>query len=129
MDVVGDFLTIIRNASAARKASSDAQWSNLREGIAKILKAEGFIKNYEVITINENRKTLRVFYKYVGAVPGVTEIKRISKPGCRIYSTCAEIAKVLGGLGIAIVSTSTGLLTDKAARSAGVGGEVLCHVW
>lgn len=129
MDVVGDFLTIIRNASAARKTSSDAQWSKLREDIAKILKSEGFIKNYEVIAIDENRKTLRVFYKYVGAVPGVAEIKRVSKPGCRIYSTCAEMVKVLGGLGIAIVSTSTGLLTDKAARAAGVGGEVLCHVW
>lgn len=129
MDVVGDFLTIIRNASSARKAYSDAQWSKMREEIAKILKSEGFIKDYQVVEVDSQRKNLRLVYKYVGSAAGIAEIKRISKPGCRLYSNSREMKRVLGGLGIAIISTSSGVMSDKAARVAGVGGEILCHVW
>ncbi len=129
MDVVGDFLTVIRNASAAHKSFSDVQWSKMREEIAKILKADGFIKDYKVVELDSQRKNLRVFFKYVGQNAGISKIKRVSKPGCRIYSSCGKMEKVLGGLGIAILSTSAGVMSDKAARLAGVGGEVLCHVW
>ena len=124
-DPIADFLTRIRNGNMANKLYIDAPLAKIKTEIARILKAEGFIKDYEV-----SERTLRVYLKYTEEGERViTEIKRISKPGCRVYRSKDELPKVLNGLGIAIVSTSKGVLTDREARLANLGGEVMCAVW
>jgi small subunit ribosomal protein S8 len=128
-DTIADMLTRIRNASSAGHEKVDMPSSTLKAEIARILKEEGFVKNYKVVS--ENKKViLRVFLKYTPENEGVISgIERVSTPGRRVYVGSDEIPRVLNGLGISIVSTSKGVMTDRAARQANVGGEILCKVW
>ncbi len=128
-DAIADMLTRIRNAGSAKHESVDIPASNLKKSIATILLDEGYIKNFE--EINDGKQgVIRVGLKYTGNKQNViTGIKRISKPGLRVYAGKEELPKVLGGLGVAIISTSKGIMTDKKARNEGVGGEVLAFVW
>ncbi len=128
-DPIADMLTRIRNASRAEHEKVDIPASRLKTRIAEILKGEGFIKNYRLI---EDRKqgTLRVYLKYgTGNEKMISGLQRVSTPGRRIYVTHDEVPSILAGMGVAIVSTSKGLLTDKDARREKVGGEVLAYVW
>lgn len=128
-DPVADLLTRIRNANTAKLQKVDVASSNLKVAVANVLRAEGFIKNYKVIADNK-QGILRIYLKYIDEKDGViNEIKRISKPGSRVYVKSDEVPRVKNGVGIAILSTSKGILTDKGAAEAGVGGEVLCTVW
>ncbi|NLF21318.1 MAG: 30S ribosomal protein S8 [Clostridiaceae bacterium] len=127
-DKIADMLTRIRNAAAANHPTVDIPASKLKINIAQILVNEGYIKSFETVK-GEVEDQIRVTLKYVGRQPAITGIKRISKPGLRIYSNAADMPKVLDGLGIAIVSTSNGIMTDKTARQQKVGGEVLAYVW
>lgn len=128
-DAIADMLTRIRNASSAKHESVDIPASNIKKSISQILLDEGYVKDVEYID-DDKQGTIRITLKYTGNKQNViTGIKRISKPGLRVYASKDEIPKVLGGLGIAILSTSKGILTDKKARAEGVGGEVLAFVW
>jgi small subunit ribosomal protein S8 len=128
-DVIADMLTRIRNAASSKHESVDVPASNLKKQIAKILLEEGYIKDFSEID-DKKQGIIRITLKYVENKKNViTGIKRISKPGLRVYAEKDEIPKVLGGLGIAIVSTSKGVMTDKQARNLGIGGEVLAFVW
>lgn len=128
-DPIADFLTRIRNANMVRHASFEVPSSNMKVAIAEILKREGFIKNYEVKEDNK-QNVMRVFLKYTKDNERVISgLKRISKPGLRVYAKTDEVPKVLNGLGIALISTSEGVITDKEARAKNVGGEVLAYVW
>lgn len=129
MDVIGDFITIIRNASAAHKLSCSAQWSNIREGITKILLDEGFIADYKVEKNEKGFKVIVIALKYVNEMPAINKLKRESNPGRRLYYGYEEIPRVLSGLGFAILSTSKGIMHDKEARNQKVGGEHLCSIW
>ena len=129
-DPIADMLTRIRNANTAKHDTVDVPASKMKIAIANILVDEGYIAKYEIIE-DGNFKTIRVTLKY-GADKNekiITGLKRISKPGLRVYAGAEELPKVLGGLGIAIISTNKGLLTDKEARKQNVGGEVLAFVW
>lgn len=128
-DPIADMLTRIRNANALRYEEVSMPSSKIKEGIAKILKEQGFITDARVETEN-GKKTLTLTLKYSASGERVISgLKRISKPGLRVYSEATKLPKVLKGLGIAIVSTPNGLLTDSEARKANVGGEILCYVW
>jgi small subunit ribosomal protein S8 len=127
-DPIADMLTRIRNANAVMHEKVDVPHSNLKERLAEILKEEGYIANYKVIA-DGNKKNIRVYLKYDGKERVIKGIKRISKPGRRVYSSVEDMPRVLSGLGIAIVSTSKGIVTDKVARQNNVGGEVLAFVW
>ena len=128
-DPIADMLTRIRNANDAYHATVDMPASKMKSAVLTILKDEGFVKNVEQVEV-ENHPTLRVSQKYGANREKVIKgLKRISKPGLRVYANKEELPKVLGGLGIAIISTSKGVMTDKAARKAGLGGEVLAFVW
>ncbi|MFR1323666.1 30S ribosomal protein S8 [Ezakiella peruensis] len=128
-DPIADMLTRIRNANHQRHATVDIPASKIKLAIAEILKEEGYIADYEVIEENV-QGTIRISLKYINEKERViTGIRRISKPGLRIYVNSNELPTVLGGLGIAIISTSAGIMTDKEARKQKVGGEVLCYVW
>lgn len=128
-DTIADLLTRVRNASAAKHESVDVPASNIKKAIAQILLDEGYIKGMEVID-DKRQGIVRIALKYTGNKQNViTGIKRISKPGLRVYASKDNIPKVLGGLGTAIISTSKGVMTDKKARAEGVGGEVLAFVW
>ena len=128
-DPIADMLTRIRNASAAKHKTVDVPASKMKKAIADILYNEGYIKSVEEIA-NENQGILRIALKYdENGAKVIAGIKRISKPGLRVYASKDELPKVLNGLGIAIISTSKGLKTDKEARELGVGGEVLAYVW
>ena len=128
-DVVADMLTRIRNANTAGHATVDIPSSKIKKNIAEILLKEGYIKGYEIVS-GETQDTIRVTMKYgPEKTKVITGIKKISKPGLKVYAKADEVPKVLGGLGIAIISTSNGLVTDKEARKLGVGGEVICYVW
>lgn len=128
-DPIADMLTRIRNANMARHEKVEIPASNVKREIARILKEEGFVRDVEFIDDNK-QGLIRVFLKY-GADNEfvISGLKRISKPGLRVYAKKNEVPRVLGGLGIAILSTSNGILTDKQARSAQAGGEVLAYVW
>ncbi|SFB34205.1 SSU ribosomal protein S8P [Lentibacillus halodurans] len=128
-DPIADMLTRIRNANMVRHEKLELPASNLKKEIADILKREGFVRDYEFIEDNK-QGILRIFLKY-GANDErvITGIKRISKPGLRVYAKADEVPRVLNGLGIAIVSTSNGVLSDREARTQAVGGEVLAYVW
>jgi len=128
-DPVADMLTRIRNASKARHEKVDIPSSTLKAEVARILKEEGYIKNVKMV--NDGKQgVIRIFLKYSTANEGVIAgIERVSSPGRRIYVGMEEIPRVLNGFGIAIVSTSKGLMTDKSARQANVGGELVCKVW
>ncbi|MBQ4509116.1 MAG: 30S ribosomal protein S8 [Clostridia bacterium] len=128
-DVIADMLTRIRNASNAKHETVDIPASNMKKAIADILLEEGYIKAVSVIE-DGKQGVIRVTLKYEqGKVRAIRGIKRVSKPGLRIYSNCEDMPKVMNGLGIAIVSTSKGIMTDKKARRENVGGEVLAFVW
>ena len=128
-DPIADMLTRIRNANIVRHDTVDIPLSNMKKSMAQILLDEGYIKSYDVID-DGGQGMIRVVMKYAANKQKViTGLKRISKPGLRVYATKEEIPKVLGGLGIAMISTSKGVMTDKKARLEGVGGEVLCYVW
>ncbi|WP_077616031.1 30S ribosomal protein S8 [Caenibacillus caldisaponilyticus] len=128
-DPIADMLTRIRNANNVRHESLEVPGSRVKREIAEILKREGFIKDYEYIEDNK-QGIIRIFLKYgPNKERVITGLKRISKPGLRVYAKADELPRVLGGLGIAIVSTSKGILTDKEARAQKVGGEVIAYVW
>ena len=128
-DTIADMLTRIRNALIAKHDSVEIPASTMKKAIAQILVDEGYIKSFEVIADGE-KKTIRIQLKYgANKQRVIVGIKRISRPGLRVYARKDEMPKVLGGLGIAIVSTSRGVMTDKEARKQGVGGEVLAYVW
>ena len=129
-DPIADFLTRVRNANTAMKKSVDIPNSNMKVSLSQILKDEGFIKDYEVSAEQDSvKKNIRVYLKYDNKTRVISGLKRISKPSLRVYVGKDEIPKVLGGLGVAILSTSKGVMTDKKARREGMGGEVLCYVW
>ena len=127
-DPIADMLTRIRNANAVMHEKVDIPHSTLKDKIAEILKEEGYIANYKVVT-DGNKKNIRVYLKYDGKDRVIKGIKRISKPGRRVYSSVEDMPRVLSGLGIAIVSTSKGIVTDRVARRENVGGEILAFVW
>ena len=128
-DVIADMLTRIRNANDAKHETVDIPASNLKKSIAEILLEEGYIKNFQIVE-DGKQGIIRVTLKYVAGKQKVIHgLRRVSKPGLRIYSNCEDMPKVMNGLGIAIVSTSKGVMTDKKAREENVGGEVLAFVW
>ena len=127
-DVIADMLTRIRNANSAKHETVDVPASNLKKAIADILVAEGFVKGYEIVE-DGKQGTIRITLKYKNKQRVIQGLKRVSKPGLRVYSNCEDMPKVMNGLGIAIVSTPKGIMTDKQARKENVGGEVLAFVW
>lgn len=128
-DTIGDMLTRIRNAGKARFDKVDIPASRIKISLARIFKDEGFIKNYKVIKDNK-QGILRVYLKYDDQnQPMIQRIQRVSKPSRRVYTGCEELPRVQGGLGVAVISTSKGVMSDRQARKLGVGGEVLCQVW
>lgn len=128
-DPIADMLSRIRNANNARHKSVDIPCSNIKKEIAKILLDEGYIKGYDVVE-DDKQGIIKIDLKYSqDGERVISGLKRISKPGLRVYVKCEDVPKVLGGLGIAIISTSKGIITDKMARQNKVGGEVICYVW
>lgn len=128
-DPIADMLTRIRNAVRARHPRADLPASNLKVEIARILKEEGYVSTYKVVDENK-RRVLRVFFRYTSDKRSVlTNLKRVSRPGCRRYVGKNEIRPVVGGMGVSILSTPRGIMTGYAARKEGVGGELLCEVW
>ena len=127
-DTIADMLTRIRNANQMRYEEVTVPASNIKEEIAKILKREGFINDYKIVDENA-QGTIVITLKYNKKEGVITGLKRISKPGLRVYAKSEEIPKVLNGLGIAIISTSKGIMTDKEARKQNIGGEVLAYIW
>ncbi len=129
-DPVADMLTRIRNANNAKHETVDVPASNMKKSIAQILLDEGYIKSFQIIDGENTQGTIRITLKYnAGKEKVISGLRRVSKPGLRVYVGADELPRVLRGLGIAIVSTSKGVMTDKAARAAHVGGEVLAFVW
>lgn len=128
-DPIADLLTRVRNASTAKHPNVDIPASNMKKAICQILVEEGFVRNMQVIE-DKKQGLIRVTLKYQeNGSPVIAGLRRVSKPGLRIYSSCEDMPKVMRGLGTAIISTSKGVMTDKAARKANVGGEVLAFVW
>ncbi len=128
-DPIADMLTRVRNAITARHPKVDVPASKLKMDIARILKEEGYITNYKLVEEGP-RKAIRVYLKYTpGNISVISEIQRVSRPGCRVYVGSKEVPPVLGGLGINILTTPRGVMTGSAARREGVGGEVLCQIW
>lgn len=128
-DPIADFLTRIRNANTVYHDKVEAPASRMKKAIAAILRDEGFVKDYEFID-DGKQGIIRVYLKYGASKERViTGLKRISKPGLRVYARKDDVPKVLGGLGIAIISTSKGIMSDKRARRESLGGEVICYVW
>ena len=127
-DPISDMLTRIRNAQMAEKATVSMPSSKLKIAIAEVLKEEGYVDGFKVEQGEPNKSTLQIGLKYYSGRPVIEKIQRISRPGLRIYKGNNDIPKVMNGLGIAIVSTSKGLMTDRKARANGIGGEVLCVV-
>lgn len=128
-DPVADMLTRLRNAGMARHEKVDIPASRLKERMLRVLKDEGYIRDFEV-TSEKPVPRIKVYLKYgPGRTRAIKGLKQISKPGLRVYAQKDEIPRVLGGLGIAVVSTSKGIMTDKSARALGLGGEVICYIW
>jgi small subunit ribosomal protein S8 len=128
-DPIADMLTRIRNANTIKHEKVDVPTSKIKKAIAQILVDEGYIKAFEVLE-DGTRSNIRITLKYgANKTKVITGLKRISKPGLKVYAAKDEVPKVLGGLGIAILSTSSGIMTDKTARSQGIGGEVLAYIW
>jgi small subunit ribosomal protein S8 len=126
-DPISDMLTRIRNAQMAEKINVRMPSSKLKVAIAKVLQDEGYVDGYNISSV-EGKPTLEINLKYYAGRPVIEKIQRVSRPGLRMYKGCDDIPKVMNGLGIAIVSTSKGLMTDRKARANGIGGEVLCIV-
>ena len=127
-DPIADMLTRIRNANVVRSKMVEVPSSKIKQELARILKEEGYIEDYEVVE-DGKQGVIRIHLKYTGKDRVITGLKRISRPGLLVYAGKDEIPRVLGGLGTAILSTSQGIMTDKKARSQGIGGEVLCYIW
>jgi small subunit ribosomal protein S8 len=127
-DPISDFLTRIRNASKAKRVRVDIPSSNLKKNLAEILKNQKFIEDYTIIE-DDKQDVIRILLKYKQGAPAISGLKRISTPGLKVYKGADELPRVLNGLGIAVMSTSKGLLTDSEARRAAVGGEVICYIW
>lgn len=127
-DVIADMLTRIRNASNAKHETVDVPASNMKKAIADILVKEGYVKGYQIVE-DGKQGIIRVALKYNGKEKVIKGLRRVSKPGLRIYASCEDMPKVMNGLGVAIVSTSKGIMTDKEARKQNIGGEVLAFVW
>jgi small subunit ribosomal protein S8 len=127
-DPIADFLTRIRNASRAKKVRVEIPASGMKVSLAEILKARGYIIDYEVNSDDKQNK-INIVLKYKNDVPAINGLKRISRPGLRVYKGSKELPRVLNGLGTAVISTPKGLLTDKEARSQSIGGEVVCYIW
>ncbi len=128
-DPIADFLTRIRNANTVYQEIVEVPSSKMKQAMASILKEEGFIKDFEFVA-DGKQGILRLYMKYgPNREKVITGLKRISKPGLRVYAKKDEVPRVLGGLGVAFISTSKGIMTDKQARQLGVGGEVICYVW
>jgi small subunit ribosomal protein S8 len=129
-DTISDMLTRIRNASIVKHQTTNLPATKLTRSIAKVLKQEGYVGDYEEVGEGIDQKlVLTLRYKGKNRQPIVTALKRVSKPGLRVYSNHKELPKVLGGIGIAVISTSSGIMTDREARKQGLGGEILCYVW
>lgn len=127
-DVIADMLTRIRNASNAKHETVDIPASGMKKSIADILVKEGYVKGYQIVE-DGKQGIIRVTLKYNGKEKVIKGLRRVSKPGLRIYASCADMPRVMNGLGVAIVSTSKGIMTDKEARKNNIGGEVLAFVW
>ena len=127
-DPISDFLLRIRNASKAKKLRVEIPASKMKVGLAEILKKESFIHDYSIVEDNK-QNVIKIQLKYRDGSSAITGMKRISKPGLRIYKDATELPRVLNGLGTAVISTSKGLMTDKEARSQSAGGEVICYIW
>lgn len=127
-DPIADLLTSIRNASRAKKDKTDVTSSKMNREILTILKREGYIADFKPLDTSKVN-LIRVYLKYIGTRSAITNLRRISKPGLRVYRPTKKIANVLRGLGIAVISTSKGIMTDKEARELKIGGEILCYVW
>ena len=129
VDAIGNFLTIIRNGLMASKPAVVAHYSTLRFAVATILKQEGFIRDCQVITDETGKKNIKLVLKYTNGESVIHEITRVSTPGRRCYSGVSAIKPVVGGLGVSILTTNRGILTNKQAKALSVGGEVICTVW
>ena len=129
MDPIGDMFTRIRNGQMRSLNTINVPASNFRQNILDILKNEGFIKNYYIEKLENNKKNLKVDLKYYEGSPVIKEIRRISKPGRRVYSRATSIPKVMNGLGLAIISTPKGVMTDTDARKKNIGGEIICRIF
>ncbi|HYH04823.1 MAG TPA: 30S ribosomal protein S8 [Bacillota bacterium] len=127
-DPIADMLTRIRNATIVRDKVVEIPASKIKQEIVKILKEEGYIQDFDMVE-DGKQGTVKVYLKYNGKEKVISGLKRISKPGLKVYARKDEIPKVLGGLGIAVLSTSKGIMTDRKARNEGIGGEVICYVW
>ena len=127
-DVIADMLTRVRNANNAKHESVDIPASNVKKAIADILVAEGYVKSYTLIE-DGKQGVIRITLKYNGKQKVIQGLRRVSKPGLRVYANCEDMPRVMNGLGIAIVSTSKGVMTDSKARKENVGGEILAFVW
>ena len=127
-DVIADMLTRIRNANNAKHETVDIPASNMKKAIADILVKEGYVKGYQIVE-DGKQGIIRVALKYNGKDKVIKGLRRVSKPGLRIYASCEDMPRVMNGLGVAIVSTSKGIMTDKEARKNNIGGEVLAFVW
>jgi small subunit ribosomal protein S8 len=128
-DPIADYLSRIRNAISAGHEKVDVPRSRVKLDITKILKDEGFISNFKELEEDSKQGMIRIFLKYADGSAVITGLKQVSKPGCRVYAVKDKVPKVMGGLGIAIVSTSRGIMTGHESHKQGVGGEVLCEIW
>lgn len=126
---ISNFITIIRNASRARKDTCTAKFSKMHQSIAEILKREGYISDFGTGTDDNGHKNLVITLKYVDEEPAITDIQRVSKPGRRLYYKAKDIPRVLGGLGTGILTTNQGIMRDRDARRNNIGGEMVCAVW
>jgi len=127
-DLIADMLTLVRNASVAKKEKVNAPASKINAELLRVLKEAGLIENYRRID-DAKVATLRIYLKYINGIPALTNLKRISRPGLRVYSKNRKVRRAFGTVGIAVVSTSKGVMTSDEAKEAGVGGEVLCYAW
>jgi len=127
-DPIADYLTRVRNASKAKKVRVEIPSSKMKIGLSEILKSHGYIVDYEILEDNKQNK-INVLLKYRNGLPAISGLKKISKPGLRVYKKSTEMPRVLNGLGTAVISTSKGLLTEKEARQQLLGGEVVCYIW
>ena len=127
-DPIADLLTRIRNAQLARKSEVSVGSSRLKQAVLKVLKDEGYVADFRIAS-DGGKSTITIALKYFDGRPVIDRLERVSRPGLRIYRKSTEVPRVLGGLGVAVLSTSQGLMTDREARKRNVGGEVLCYVW
>ena len=127
-DPISDFLTRIRNAAKAKKVRVDIPASKMKISLAEILKKQNFIRDYQVVEDNK-QNIISIILRYTDGESAISGLKRVSTPGLRIYKNAKDLPRVLNGLGVAVISTSKGLLTDKDARQQSIGGEVVCYIW